>query len=77
MIPKDLRDCLASVMLAFLTVCVHTIHCKYSISHLLIIDVHLYKFFTCLDINEIRLEHGGFLSNFVEAAIDLGWVYVE
>ena len=47
MIPKDLRDCLKSVM------CLFTIHCKYSISHLLI-DVHLYKFFTCLDINKIH-----------------------
>ena len=34
-----------------------TIHCKYSISHLLI-DVHLYKFFTCLDINKICLKQG-------------------
>ena len=55
MIPKDLRDCLASVMLVF-WLCVFTIHCKYSISHLLI-DVHLYKFFTCLDINKICLKH--------------------
>ena len=49
MIPKDLRDCLASVMLVF-WLCVFTINCKYSISHL--IDVHLYKFFTCLDIHK-------------------------
>ena len=54
MIPKDLRDCLASVMLV--SDCVFFIHCKYSISHLLI-DVHLYKFFTCLDINKICLKH--------------------
>ena len=53
-IPKDLRDCLESVMLVF-WLCVFTIHCKYSICHLLI-DVHLYKFFTCLDINIIRLK---------------------
>ena len=33
-----------------------SIHCKYSISHRLI-DVHLYKFFTCLDINKICLKH--------------------
>ena len=52
---KDLRDCLASVMLVF-WLCVFTMHCKYSISHLHI-DVHLYKFFTCLDINKIRLKH--------------------
>ena len=32
-----------------------SIHCKYSISHLLI-DVHLYKFFTCSDINKICLK---------------------
>ena len=25
--------------------------------HHLLIDVHLYKFFTCLDINKIRLKH--------------------
>ena len=55
MILKDLSDCLASVMLVF-GLCVFTIHCEYSISHLLI-DVHLYKFFTCLDINKICLKH--------------------
>ena len=59
MIPKDLRDCLASVMLVF-WLCVFTIHCKYSISHLLI-DVHLYKLFTCLDINKICLTHLSYL----------------
>ena len=30
--------------------CVFVIHCKYPICHHLI-DVHLYKFFTCLGIN--------------------------
>ena len=37
---------LESVMLVF-GLCVFTIHCTYSICHL--IGVHLYKFFTCLD----------------------------
>ena len=46
-----------TVMLVF-WLCVFTIHCKYSICHLLS-DVHLYKFFTFLDINKICLNHGG------------------
>ena len=37
--------------------CVFIIHCKYPIYHHLI-DVHLYKFFTCLDINKGCLSHG-------------------
>ena len=51
MIQKDLHDCLECVMLAF-GLCVFTIHCKYPVCHLLI-DVHLYKFFTCFDIKKI------------------------
>ena len=36
-----------------LLLCVFSIHCQYPFCHL--IDVHLYKFFTCLDINKICL----------------------
>ena len=38
-----------------------TIHYQFSISHLLI-DVHLYKFFTCLNINELRLNHSSYVN---------------
>ena len=82
MIPKDLNDCLESVMLVF-WLCVFTIHCKYSICHFLI-DVHLYKFFTCLDINKIRLNHTnkqcyrtGFFSSFcVHVSVVLESIYL-
>ena len=37
--------------------CVFVIHCKYPICRLLM-DVHLYQFFTCLGINKICLNHG-------------------
>ena len=44
--------CYVSFLLVWL--CVFTIYCRYPICYLLI-DVHLYKFFTCLDINKIRV----------------------
>ena len=56
MIPNDLHDCLESIILVF-WLRVFTIHCKYSIKFCHLIDVHLYKFFTCLDINKICLNH--------------------
>ena len=48
------RICYVSFFLLVFWLCMFTIHCKYPNCHLLI-DVHLYKFFTCLDINKIRL----------------------
>ena len=45
MTPKGLHDCL------ILNVSCLSFHCKYPICHHLI-DVHLYKFFTCLNINK-------------------------
>ena len=44
------------IVVFLIWLCVFIIHCKYPICHHLI-DVHLYKFFTCLDINKICLNH--------------------
>ena len=43
-------DCMILYCVEFCSDYVFVIHCKYLICHHLI-DVHLYKFFTCLDIN--------------------------